>query len=77
MALKLEDIKAPIASEMKEFEFKFRDSMKTHILLLDKIMNYIVKRKGKQMRPDFGHLGASADHHQWRAEREDRAAYAE
>jgi octaprenyl-diphosphate synthase len=58
MALRLEDIKAPIAHEMKEFEFKFRDSMKTHILLLDKIMNYIVKRKGKQMRPMFVFLSA-------------------
>jgi octaprenyl-diphosphate synthase len=53
MALRLEDIKAPIAREMDEFEFKFRDSMKTRILLLDRIMNYIVKRKGKQMRPMF------------------------
>lgn len=60
MALQLEDIKAPIAHEMKEFEFKFRDSMKTHILLLDKIMNYIVKRKGKQMRPMFVFLSAGA-----------------
>lgn len=58
MALSLEDIKAPIAREMDEFEFKFRASMKTHILLLDKIMNYIVKRKGKQMRPMFVFLSA-------------------
>jgi octaprenyl-diphosphate synthase len=58
MALRLEDIKAPIAREMDEFEFKFRDSMKTRILLLDRIMNYIVKRKGKQMRPMFVFLSA-------------------
>jgi octaprenyl-diphosphate synthase len=43
---------------MDEFEFKFRDSMKTRILLLDRIMNYIVKRKGKQMRPMFVFLSA-------------------
>lgn len=58
MALRLNDIKAPIAREMDEFEFKFRDSMKTRILLLDRIMNYIVKRKGKQMRPMFVFLSA-------------------
>jgi octaprenyl-diphosphate synthase len=58
MALRLEDIKAPIAREMDEFEFKFRYSMKTRILLLDRIMNYIVKRKGKQMRPMFVFLSA-------------------
>lgn len=60
MALRLDDIKAPIAREMDEFELKFRDSMKTRILLLDRVMNYIVKRKGKQMRPMFVFLSAGA-----------------
>ena len=41
-----------------EFEKKFRDSMKSKVLLLDKIMTYIVKRKGKQMRPMFVFLAA-------------------
>src|SRR3989337_1741196 len=58
MSLRLEDIKAPIAREMQEFEPKFRASMKTRVLLLDKIMSYIVKRKGKQMRPMFVFLCA-------------------
>ena len=58
MPLRLDDIKAPIASEMEEFEQKFRASMHTRVLLLDKIMNYIVKRKGKQMRPMFIFLSA-------------------
>jgi len=58
MPLRLEDIKAPIAKEMQEFEPRFRASMKTRVLLLDKIMNYIVKRKGKQMRPMFVFLSA-------------------
>lgn len=58
MPLRLEDIKAPIAKEMEEFEQKFRASMHTRVLLLDKIMNYIVKRKGKQMRPMFIFLSA-------------------
>lgn len=58
MPLRLEDIKAPIAREMDEFELKFRASVKTRVLLLDKIMGYIVKRKGKQMRPMFVFLSA-------------------
>jgi len=58
MPLRLEDIKAPIAQEMEDFERKFRASMKTRVLLLDKIMGYIVKRKGKQMRPMFVFLSA-------------------
>jgi octaprenyl-diphosphate synthase len=43
---------------MTEFEKKFRDSMKSKVQLLDKIMTYIVKRKGKQMRPMFVFLSA-------------------
>lgn len=58
MPLRLDDIKAPIAGEMEVFERKFRESMKTKILLLDKVMDYIVKRKGKQMRPMFVFLSA-------------------
>jgi octaprenyl-diphosphate synthase len=58
MPLRLEDIKAPIAREMNDFEQKFRASVKTRVLLLDKIMSYIVKRKGKQMRPMFVFLSA-------------------
>ena len=58
MKQKLSDIKAPITKEIDEFEKKFRSSMKSDVLLLDKIMNYIVKRKGKQMRPMFVFLSA-------------------
>jgi octaprenyl-diphosphate synthase len=58
MTLSLDTIKSPIASEMDTFEIRFRDSMRTKVLLLDKIMTYIVKRKGKQMRPMFVFLAA-------------------
>ena len=58
MPRNLKDIQAPIALEMKDFEKKFRESMKSKVLLLDKIMTYIVKRKGKQMRPMFVFLSA-------------------
>jgi octaprenyl-diphosphate synthase len=60
MSLQLDAIKAPVAREMEEFEKKFKASMKTRVLLLDKITNYIVRRKGKQMRPMFVFLSAGA-----------------
>jgi octaprenyl-diphosphate synthase len=43
---------------MKSFEGKFRQFMKTKVMLLDSIMNYIVQRKGKQIRPMFVFLSA-------------------
>jgi len=58
MAVTLKEIKAPITKEIDEFEKKFRASMKSNVMLLDKIMSYIVKRKGKQMRPMFVFLSA-------------------
>lgn len=58
MSLKIKDIQAPIADEMANFEKKFREAMKSRVMLLDKIMNYIVKRKGKQMRPMFVFLSS-------------------
>lgn len=54
----VKEIKAPVEREMKEFESRFRDSMKSTTPLLDRITHYIVKRKGKQMRPMFVFLSA-------------------
>ena len=54
----LKDIQAPVKQEMNEFELKFRQSMKSKVMLLDKIMDYIIKRKGKQIRPLFVFLTA-------------------
>lgn len=58
MSLSLQEIKKPIAEVMDEFEKKFRTSMKSNVPLLDRITHYIVKRKGKQMRPMFVFLSA-------------------
>ena len=49
----LREIKKPIQQEMLLFEKKFKDSLNSKVPLLDKILHYIVKRKGKQMRPMF------------------------
>lgn len=60
MPLRIDDIQAPIRTEMAAFEGKFREFMKSEVMLLDQIMNYIVKRKGKQIRPMFVFLMAKA-----------------
>jgi len=49
--MSLDTIKQPIAAELDVFEKRFRDSMRSHVPLLDKITWYIVQRKGKQVRP--------------------------
>ena len=54
----VKEIKSYVAPEMKIFEEKFRESMKSDVALLDKITHYIIKRKGKQMRPMFVFLTA-------------------
>lgn len=54
----LQTIKAPIAAEMKVFETKFRGHLSSRVALVDQVMRYIVKRKGKQMRPILVFLSA-------------------
>ncbi|MFO7823508.1 MAG: polyprenyl synthetase family protein [Cyclobacterium sp.] len=49
----LQQIQSPIATEMADFEKKFRSFMQSKVKLLDHITSYIVRRKGKQMRPMF------------------------
>lgn len=49
----INNIKQPIANELDLFEGKFKIAMKSNVALLDTIMTYIVKRKGKQVRPMF------------------------
>lgn len=53
MAASIENIKKPIDRELNAFESTFSASMKTNVPLLNTIMTYIVKRKGKQIRPMF------------------------
>lgn len=54
----LDEIKKPVADHLGIFEKKFRSSMKSSVPLLDIITRYIIKRKGKQMRPLFVFLSA-------------------
>jgi octaprenyl-diphosphate synthase len=47
----LTGIKKPVENEMAEFEAYFSRKMRSEIPLLNIILNYILRRNGKQMRP--------------------------
>ncbi len=57
MASKNEFI-APVEAELSQFEPYFKKSTKSSVPLLDTVMNYILRRKGKQMRPILVFLSA-------------------
>ena len=54
----LNEIKAPVEGHIREFEKKFKGSMKSQVPLLDRVTAYLIKRKGKQIRPLFVFLSA-------------------
>ncbi len=54
----LNEIKKPIAPYIDEFEKKFKTSMQSSVALLDIVTRYILKTKGKQIRPMFVFLSA-------------------
>ena len=58
MRKSLAEITSPIEPELKQFQRQFREALKSKAPLLDRITMYIVRRKGKQMRPMFIFLSA-------------------
>jgi octaprenyl-diphosphate synthase len=56
--LKLSDIQHPVANEMKAFQKSFRSAIHSDVKLLNIISSYILRNKGKQMRPLFVFLTA-------------------
>jgi|TARA_B110000305_G_scaffold177565_1_gene196587 octaprenyl-diphosphate synthase len=50
---RIEEIVQPVKAEMSTFETYFKSALESNVPLLDKVTKYIVKRKGKQMRPLF------------------------
>lgn len=54
----MKDISKVIAEELVLFEQKFAENVRSKSPLLDKIMRFIISRKGKQMRPMFVLLAA-------------------
>jgi len=58
MMLNLKDIRRPVAEEMEAFQKTFRSAIHSDVRLLNIISSYILKKKGKQMRPLFVFLTA-------------------
>lgn len=56
----VQEIQDSIQEEMTVFEEKFKDALKSDITLLNRIMHFVVKRKGKQIRPMFVFLVAKS-----------------
>ena len=54
----LDTIKRPIKQEMSIFDDRFRSYLSSRVPLVDRVMNYMVKRKGKQLRPILVFLSA-------------------
>ncbi|WP_240432821.1 polyprenyl synthetase family protein [Taibaiella koreensis] len=54
----MKNVKKPIAEELELFEKKFAESVRSRNAMLDRIMRFIIRRKGKQMRPMFIFLAA-------------------
>lgn len=56
----LATIRQPVDREMREFQGHFKEAMRTSVPLLDHITRYIVRSRGKQMRPLLVYLSAAA-----------------
>ena len=55
---KLEEIKNPVRLEMKEFDKRFKTAISSNVPLLNVVTGYVLRRKGKQMRPLFVFLSS-------------------
>lgn len=49
--ISLEDIRKPIDPELKNFDRFFKDAMRSNVGLIDLIARYIIRQKGKKVRP--------------------------
>ncbi|BBM70232.1 polyprenyl synthetase family protein [Rhodothermus marinus] len=49
--ISLKDIQRPVAEELKHFQRYFRDAMRTSVPLLDHVARYLLRQKGKRIRP--------------------------
>ncbi len=57
---RLEDIRRPVEGELREFEHYFREAMRSRVRLLDLVTQYVLRTKGKLVRPLLVMLSAKA-----------------
>ncbi len=58
--MKLDSIIAPVERDLRKFEVHFRRSLTSNVGLVDAVVRYMVKRKGKRIRPALVMLSAGA-----------------
>lgn len=56
--IKLENIRKPVNLEMKEFDRRFKKTVSSNIPLLNMVTRYVLRPKGKQIRPLFVFLSS-------------------
>lgn len=54
----LKAIQAPVADDLKTFRRHFHEAMRSRVRLLDTVVQYLLRRKGKQIRPTLVLLSA-------------------
>ncbi|MGB3542370.1 polyprenyl synthetase family protein [Rubrivirga sp.] len=54
----LKEVQAPVADDLEAFRQHFREAMQSRVRLLDTVVSYLLKRKGKQIRPTLVLLSA-------------------
>jgi len=54
----LEKLNRPIVDDMKQFQESYKESLKSDVKLIDTVIQYISRRKGKQLRPRLSLLSA-------------------
>lgn len=55
----LREITEPVSSDLKEFRSFFKQIIKSDVFLLDQIITYLLKQKGKELRPTLVFMSAS------------------
>jgi octaprenyl-diphosphate synthase len=58
--MKLNELTAPVEKELDVFDDRLRDAMKSRVAFVDLIVRYVVKQKGKRIRPALVLLSARA-----------------
>lgn len=56
----IDQLRAPVADELRQFERTFRDSLASKVGLLDVVTRYVLRQKGKRVRPLLVFLSARA-----------------
>ena len=47
----LDTIRRPVEKELKKFDSVFRDAMRSQVALVDVVTRYLLRQKGKRVRP--------------------------